>query len=610
MNIAVCIKWVPVVSRMKFDRETRRILREGVPSEVNNWDIVAVQRATELRAEYGGTVTAISMGPPQARDGLARCIAQGADQGLHINDPALAGSDTLATSRVLAAALRREPYDLILFGNFSVDADTGQVGPEVAEMLGLAQITGASKLDAIDAKTVRVERNLDDSVQVLEVSLPAIVTVADGVASDPFPGREALTAAKERDIPVLTIADLGLKPSDVGADGSPTWVSEIRIQESSREPLIIEEVPASEAAAQVVAILKQRGVLNAALRAPRDLTPAPAVARPPTGQGVWVVAELGRSGPRPITYELLAGAHFVAQAIDGHVASLLLGPPGITGVAADLVAHGADAVLIAEDERVAEYSTDAYAATLASAIQRENPYAVFLPSTPDGRDLAGRVAARLGLGLTGDCIGLEVDSEGNLAQLKPAFGGSVIAPIYSKTLPNMATIRPGVLQAFAPINGRDGAILEIDVPPVENRVRRIDARPVDVTDVADLDTAWAIIGVGNGVGANGVTELTALRELLDARYVVTRDVADSGWMPRQLQVGLTGRSVAPSLYIGIALRGDYNHLVGLQRAGTLVCVNNNRHASIFRGGVDIAVLADWHEFVPALTSALRAEMDF
>lgn len=608
MNIAVCIKWVPVVARMKFDTETRRIVREGVPSEVNNWDIVAVQRATELRAEFGGTVTAITMGPPQARDGLARCIAQGADNAVHINDRALAGSDTLATSRALAAALRREPYDLILFGNFSVDADTGQVGPEVAEMLGLPQITGASKLDAVNATTVRVERNLDDSVETLEVTLPAIVTVADGVASDTFPGREALTAAKERDIPELTIADLGLTPADVGADGSPTWVEEIRIQENTREPLIIEEIPAADAAAQVVAILKERGILDPALRAPRDLTPAPSAARPAVGKAVWVVAELGPDGPRPVTHELLAGAQPVADAIDGHVAAFLMGPPGISGAVPDLVAHGADSVLIAEDERVAEYSTDAYAATLTRAIERDQPYAVLLPSTPNGRDLAGRVAGRLGLGLTGDCIGLEVDAEGRLAQLKPAFGGNIVAPIYSKTLPNMATIRPGILEALAPTAGRDGAVRQIDVPPTEQRVRRLDVRPVDVTDVADLDAAWAIIGVGMGVEADGMSELTPLRDLLDARYVVTRDVADAGWMPRQLQVGLTGRSVAPNLYIGVALRGDHNHMVGLQRAGILVVVNNNRRASIFRGGVDVAVLADWHEFVPALTEALRAEL--
>ena len=450
MNIAVCIKWVPVVSRMKFDTETKRIVREGVPSEVNGYDIVAVQRAAELRDQLGGHVTAITMGPPQARDGLTRCLAQGADDAIHVNDAACAGSDTLATSRVLAAVLKREPYDLVLFGNYSVDAETGQVGPEVAEMLGFAQVTGASKIDAVDGgRAVRVQRMLEDGAEVVEATLPAVVTVADGVASDAFPGREALQAAKERDIPEITIAELGLDPQLIGFPGSPTWVSEIRIQESTREPLIIEEVPVDEAARQVVAFLKERGVLDPANRVRPEPPIAPSDVRSPTGPGVWVVAELGDDGPLQVTYELLGAAQSVADSVEGHVAALLLGGPGVSGYAAALGQRGADLVAIAEDDSLAGYSTDAYAGTLANAIRSREPYAVLLPSSPNGRDLAARVAGRLELGLTGDCIGLEVDEKG-LVQLKPAFGGSVVAPIYSRTRPNMATVRAGVLPSLAP----------------------------------------------------------------------------------------------------------------------------------------------------------------
>jgi len=609
VDIAVCIKWVPVVSRMKFDAEAKRIVREGVPSEVNNWDLVAVQRAVELREEAGGSVTAITMGPPQARDGLIRCIAQGADHALHVNDIALAGSDTLATSRALAAALRRGAYDLVLFGNFSVDAETGQVGPEVAEMLGLPQITGVSKLDLVGERTVRAERNLDDAVEVLEVDLPAVVTVADGVAADTFPGREAMVAAREHEVSEVSIADLMLDAGQVGSAGSPTWVAEIRIQEPSREVTIIEEVPVDEAATQVVDYLKAQGILDSAQRAPRELALAPSPARAAVGPAVWVVAEMGPSGARQVTHELLAAAQPVAEVIGGYVAALVFGGPGISGAVADLIHHGADVALVAEDERLADYATDSYAATLARAIEREQPYAVLLASTPNGRDLAARVAGRLELGLTGDAIGLEVDAEGCLVQLKPAFGGNVVAPILSKTLPNMATVRPGVLEALAPNTAREMAVRQLDPAPAVERVRRIGERAVEGGDVAALSGAWAIIGVGNGVGgAEYLAELEPLRVLLDAHYVTTRDVADSGWMPRQLQVGLTGRSIAPRLYVGVAMRGDYNHLVGLQRAGVLVCVNNNRRASIFRGGVDVAVLADWHEFIPALEAALRREL--
>ena len=267
---------------------------------------------------------------------------------------------------------------------------------------------------------------------------------------------------------------------------------------------------------------------------------------------------------------------------------------------------GADVVAVAAGDALASYSTDAYAGTLAAAIEAREPYAVLAPSTPNGRDLAARVAARLKLGLTGDCIGLEVDGEGRLVQLKPAFGGNVVAPILSSTLPNMTTVRPGIFAALEPDPSRTPTLVELDVvAPDAVRVRTIEWRPAPDGDAAALDAAWAVVCVGMGVGGpEHIAELDELRDVLGALYVCTRDVADAGWLPKQLQVGLTGRSIAPVLYIGVGVRGDFNHTVGIQRAGTVIAVNNNHRAPFFKQA-DLGVLADWREFVPALVSELR-----
>ena len=146
MKIAVCIKQVPVVSMLKFDNETRRVVREGVPNEVNPYDVLALSLATRLSQEHGAEVVALTMGPPQASDALVQALAMGADRAVHLNDRTFAGSDTLATSRALALALEREQPDLVICGRNSTDAETGQVGPEIAEMLGLPQITAVSRL--------------------------------------------------------------------------------------------------------------------------------------------------------------------------------------------------------------------------------------------------------------------------------------------------------------------------------------------------------------------------------------------------------------------------------------------------------------------------------
>ncbi len=613
MKIAVCVKWVPVVSRLQFDQETKRIVREGVPSELNPYDLLAMRRAVELKESHGAEVTVFTMGPPNAREALVRCLAMGADHAYHINDRAFAGSDTLATARALALALSRDKYDLLLFGNSSVDAETGQVGPEVAELLGLPQVTGVEQLDLLpgtngEGSRIRAMRTLEDATQVVESHLPALVSVTEGIAPEVNPTRDEIKAAMGQPIQELSAHDLSDDVAIFGQSGSPTWVSEVRNVESSRLQRLIQDVSPEEAATQIVAFLKQRGVLDPSHRETRHpLRQAPSEGRPLQGPETWVVAELGAHGVRRVSYELLGAAQDVADAVHGPVVAVLMGGPDVGEHASDLGQHGADLVAVASGPRLAEYTTEAYTETLAHGIELRRPYAVLLPSTANGRDLAARVAARLKLGLTGDCVGLEVDGEGRLVQLKPAFGGAVVAPIYSKTLPNMATVRPGLLEPLQPNPERQCVRIEIAVlAPEEPAVHVVESRLVDMGDASDLEEASTVICIGMGVGGpEQIQELEPLRQLLDARFITTRDVVEHGWLPKQLQVGITGRSVAADLYLGLGVRGHFNHTVGIQRVGTVVAINNNRRSGIFKQA-DLGVIADLHEVVPALTTALRA----
>ena len=609
MNIAVCVKWVPAISRVRFDPETKRIVREGVPSELNAFDVLAVNRAVELKREHGGSVTAFTMGPPDARRGLARCLAMGADQAFHLNDVAFAGADTLATARALSLALGRDAYDLVLFGNNSVDAETGQVGPEVAEMIGMPQITSVSKLDVTPDGRVLADRALENGVEVVEGRLPLLVSVAEGVAPDTAAARDDIRAAEERDIPELTAADLTDDLSQLGVAGSPTWVAEIRQLESPREGALIEEESVEQAAKQAVGLLKERGALQPGEVESQEGNTAPDALRA-DGPETWVVAEADAAGLRAISFELLAAAQPVADAVSGPVVVFVMGGPEVAAHADALGQAGADRVDLALDAALGAYSTEAYASTLAQAIEARPPYAVLLPSTPNGRDMAARAAARLGLGLTGDCIGLEVDGEGRLTQFKPAFGGNIVAPIYSRTLPNMATVRPGVFDALRPNPARSAAVVEVPVSaPRGDGPVSIEFRAAPDDDAATLDKAAVVICIGKGVGGpEHIAKLDELRDLLGAEYVCTRDVVEAGWMPRQRQVGLTGRSIAPRLYIGVGVRGDFNHTVGIQRSGTVLVVNNSRRASFFRGQCDIGIVGDWEEVVPALMSELRSAL--
>ncbi|HIM47634.1 MAG TPA: electron transfer flavoprotein beta subunit/FixA family protein, partial [Dehalococcoidia bacterium] len=191
MKIVVCVKYVPVVARIQFDYENKTIIREGVPSEVNPFDMLGLVRAVELKSAPDDQVVVLCMGPPQARDGLLECLALGADRAILLTDRALAGSDTLATARALSLALKKEAPDLIICGRNSADSETGQVGPETAELMDIPHVGQVSKLDLnADSNTIVTERLTDEGYQVIECPLPALVCVTEGVAEETFPNRE------------------------------------------------------------------------------------------------------------------------------------------------------------------------------------------------------------------------------------------------------------------------------------------------------------------------------------------------------------------------------------------------------------------------------------
>ena len=608
MKIAVCIKQVPVLSMLKFDNETRRVVREGVPSEVNPFDVLAMSLAANLKQTHAAEVIVYTMGPPQARDALIQCLAMGADRAVHLSDRAFAGADTLATARALSLALALDRPDLIICGRNSVDAETGQVGPEIAELLDLPQITNVRKL-TLDAQAAALtaERATDEGYDLVQCNLPALITVTEEVAPETYPNRAARQAAQDKPIATLTAADLSPDPSQFGLDGSPTYVSEIYSVAPQRDRILIRDAPIPDAVSQLMEYLDSRGVFDQSQADPAASAPPRGGIRPKTDAGaIWVVAETLGNQLRPVTLELLGSACHLADKLQTRVEAILIG--SLTAHhAPTLIAHGADAIHMAQSPRLARYETALYTHILAAAIRAHSPYAVLLPSTLNGRDLAARLAARLSLGLTGDCIGLELDADGRLAQLKPAFGGDVVAPILSHTRPYMATVRPGILTPVAPDRSITASItsLPLDDLPLA-RVETLETVADESAAGAELDSARVIVGVGKGIG--GIENLPIARELaaaLDAPLGATRDITELGWLPRQSQIGLSGKSVAPDLYIAVALRGVFNHTVGIQKARVIVAINNSPRSPIFQSA-DIGILADYAQILPHLTRALHA----
>jgi electron transfer flavoprotein alpha/beta subunit len=261
VEILVCIKQVPDTAEVKIDPITNTLIRQGVPSIVNPFDKNALEAALQLKDKHGGKVTVISMGPPQAKDALKECLAMGADQALLISDRAFGGSDTLATSYTLAAAIRKiGTYDMIFCGKQAIDGDTAQVGPEIAEHLGIAQITYVAKIE-VDGDAVSVEREYEEGYGIIKAKLPLLISVVKSINEPRYPTIKGTMKANQAEIPVWTMAELDVDEQKLGLKGSPTQVRRIFTPPQRTGGVIIQKSTARESVAVLLQSLSDAKII-------------------------------------------------------------------------------------------------------------------------------------------------------------------------------------------------------------------------------------------------------------------------------------------------------------------------------------------------------------
>jgi electron transfer flavoprotein alpha subunit len=347
--------------------------------------------------------------------------------------------------------------------------------------------------------------------------------------------------------------------------------------------------PVGEQVAEAVALLQQRGAL---VTAPPEAAPPDVSERSPRGSG-RVIAVLTEPGRPQVGAELLGAAARLSEEVAGQVHAVAFED----GDSAELGALGADAVTTLTGIPTPED----VAAALVEWAEDVPLWALLGPSTAFGREVLGRVAAALGAGLVGDAIALEV-VEDELVAAKPAFSGALVADISCTSAVRLVSVRPGVL----PLPARRPCFPATSSREVRPRSRLRSLAHQRDDDIEVLARADAVIGVGSAVQPHDYGELSTLAALLGAEMAATRKVTDKGWAPRARQVGITGRSIAPRLYVAVGLSGKFNHMVGVRAAGTIVAINNDPEALVF-AHCDIGLVGDWHDVVPALTEALRRE---
>lgn len=252
MNIIVCVKQVPDTNDVKIDPETNTLIRKGVPSIVNPFDKNALEAALQLRQLHGGKVTVLTMGPPQANDALKECVAMGADEAILLSDRAFGGADTLATSYTLAQAVRKiGDFDLILCGKQAIDGDTAQVGPEMAEHLGIPLVTYASKIEKIDDHLI-IDREHEDGYEKIQVGFPAVITLIKTLEYEPRMATiKATMKANRMEIPQWGKDNLDVDENRLGLKGSPTKVMKIFSPPKRSDGICIQAETARESVTQL-----------------------------------------------------------------------------------------------------------------------------------------------------------------------------------------------------------------------------------------------------------------------------------------------------------------------------------------------------------------------
>ena len=262
MDIVVCIKQVPDTTEVKIDPKTNTLVRQGVPSIVNPFDKNAIEAGLRLREKYGGRVTVVSMGPPQANDALKECLAMGADDAVLVSDRAFGGADTLATSYTLAATIRAlGHFDVILCGKQAIDGDTAQVGPEMAEHLGITQLTYVAKID-IQGDTVQVYREHEEGYEVVEARLPVLLSVVKSINVPRYPTVKGIMKAVHKDkIRVLSAKDLEVDMDRLGLKGSATQVRQIFTPPQRGQGILIRQDSARKSVDELMAKLSDAKIV-------------------------------------------------------------------------------------------------------------------------------------------------------------------------------------------------------------------------------------------------------------------------------------------------------------------------------------------------------------
>ena len=638
LTIISLMKQVPLPSEMRMG-DDGLMDRTKAKSIINIDCGYALEAGLQMKIDNpDAKLIVCSMGPPSFDASLKKAISMGYDEAYLLSDRRLGGSDTYATGLAIATMLKHLGYGkglnedfVIVAGRQTSDGDTAHVPSQVAENMNLPQATFIEVADLKDGD-ITAKRIIEGGYQMMRLPIPCALSFTPTGVDPRRPSLSGAVKARNSEITVFNIDDIGLSDEKIGLSGSPTIVAKVANITSERAPI---KMCKGHGEVELVASLIENIKLGKNTVQVKEKKAAKEKKRPEGfedidfrdgASGILTWAEVVNGKISRPSLELLTPARTLATELgnDTKVTTLIIGKD-IKDLAKELVAHGADEVIVVNDERLQEYRILPFASIFAQIIKERNPEIALFAATTAGRELAPRIGVKTDSGVTADCTALEIGEHIDrkkkriyfpiLESRRPTYGESKLATILGFVCPQISTARAGTFEVPIPDDKRDGIITDF-TPKLsdDDFVTQIIETVRGEGGLQNLFEADIIVSGGRGSVSDEmklIKDLTnALNEQgINAEWAVSRPVVDEGLAEYARQIGQTGKTVRPKVYIAIGISGAVQHIAGMKESETIIAINHNAKETIFHNA-DFGIVGEYQDILPELIEKVKNGFTF
>jgi electron transfer flavoprotein alpha subunit len=638
LTIISLIKQVPLPTEMRMG-DDGLMDRTKAKSIINIDCQFGLEAGLQLKKQHpDAKLIVCSMGPPSFEVALKTAISMGYDEAYLLSDRQLGGSDTYATGLAIATMLKhlgfskdsKEPY-IVLAGRQTSDGDTAHVPSQVAESIGIPQATFVESIKADESGKVLAKRIIEGGYQMMKLPMPCVISLTPTGIPPRKPSLSGAIKARNSKITTFGIADIGLGTEKIGLTGSPTIVAKVVNIVSERAPITMSEGTTESTLVDnlIANITKGGNVLEkteaaAKKEIERPDFPGKDFRNGSTGIVTWAEITNGKIA-RPSLELLTPARNLATQLGEGTKVMTVMIGKNVQHLAQTLIEHGSDEVIVVENDKLEEYLVLPFSSIFEQIIKARKPEIALFAATTSGRELAPRIGMKTDSGVTADCTGLEIgeyiDRKNKvivspiLESRRPTYGESKLATILGFVCPQISTARAGTFEVPKREEGRQGIVSTFtptlhDVDFVVEIMQTVRGEG----GLQGLFEADIIVSGGRGTTVDNLGLVKSLAEALQlqgikAEWACSRPVVDEGVAEYARQVGQTGKTIRPKLYIAVGISGAIQHIAGMKESEKIIAINNNPKASIFNFA-DFGIVGEYQDLLPELIERVKAGYTF